>query len=175
MVRGADPILSQIRQFTQHEGRDLRYDRLESEPAERGPSRIQALIEVPIAEVPQMVGERFEEKLMDIAADLARQQAQLFFESVARDSKEVGTAYDAAGRPLSGGMLLDIIGQVQEEFDERGRSQSQFVIHPDMSPALRRAGEEIENDPALKKRQEEILKRKREEWLARESNRRLVD
>ena len=28
-----------------------------------------------------------------------------------------------------------------------GRSHSQIVIHPDMAPALKRAGEEIENDP----------------------------
>jgi hypothetical protein len=167
--------LAQVRTFTQHEGLNLRYERLQAAPIESGPQRIRIPVELRPEEVPTLVGELFAAKLDGMAKVLVRQEMKHLFDKVEHDSKEVGTALDAGGKPLTGEVLLDALSLAQEEFDEDGRSHSQIVIHPDMAPALKRAGEEIENDPALKQRQEEILERKRNEWRARESNRKLVD
>lgn len=175
MVRASDPILAQVKSFTQHEGLNLRYERFQAAPIESGPQRIQVPVELKPEEVPTLVGEQFSARLDGIAKVVVRQEMKHFFDKVERDSKEVGTALDAEGKPLTGAMLLDALSLPQGEFDEDGHSHSQIVIHPDMAPALKRAGEEIENDPALKQRQEEIFERKRNEWRARESNRKLVD
>ena len=57
MVRASDPILAQVRTFTQHEGLNLRYERLQAAPIESGPQRIQIPVELEPEEVPTLVGE----------------------------------------------------------------------------------------------------------------------
>jgi hypothetical protein len=63
----------------------------------------------------------------------------------------------------------------EESFDKTGKPTNTFVIHPDMFPALKKASEEVENDPELKGRLESINRRKFEQWIARENRRKLVD
>jgi hypothetical protein len=73
MVRASDPILAQVRTFTQHEGLNLRYERLQAAPIESGPQRIQIPVELRPEEVPTLVGELFAAKLDGMAKVLVRQ------------------------------------------------------------------------------------------------------
>ena len=170
-----DPVLSQIKSFSQHEGRDLRYERVDAPIKESGPEVIQAKFEVLLADVPFLLGEKLDAKMEEMAKELAAQQAGMLFRRVEEDCKELGTAVNADGAPLSAELILDMIGSVQADFGPDGKPLGQFVIHPDMVPALKKAGEEFERDPELQRKHGEILERQRAEWVTRQSNRKLVD
>lgn len=174
-IDNIDPILSKVRRFTQHEGRSMRYERIDAPPAESGPEEITAPFQVLLSDVPDLVGRKLHDKLEEMAQELAKQQAKMFFRRVAETCDEVGNSIHANGQPLTAERILEMLERVQMNFGPDGKPTGEFVIHPDMAPAVKKAGEELERDPELKRRHDEIVRRKREEWVARESNRKLVD
>ena len=174
-VATGDPVLSQIRQFIQHEGRQMRYQQYGGGTVQDDPEEIGAKFKITIADVPFLVGAKLDSKLEEVAQDLISQSAKAFFRRVGESCQKAGTAIDAGGKPVSAEMLLEMIAAVQTEFGPDERPTNSFVIRPDMEPALKKAAEQLENDPALKQRHAEITERQREAWAARESNRKLVD
>jgi len=170
-----DPVLSQIKRFTQHEGQEFRYERVDAPTTQNGPEVIQSKFEVQVAEVPYLVGEKLEAKIEEMAQELAAQEGKLFFRKVEESCDEVGNSRDVGGQPLSAELLLELIGSVQADFGPDGKPTGQFVIHPDLAPALMKAKEEFDRDPELQRRHAEILERQRAEWTTRQSNRKLVD
>jgi hypothetical protein len=171
----ADSVVSQIKRLSQHEGRDMRYDRIDAPPVEGGPEELGARFEVLVSEVPDLIGLKLDAKIEEIAQEIAKQEANMFFRRVGETCDEVGNTINANGQPLSAELMLKIFSNAQLNFGPDGRPTGQFVIHPDMAPALKRADEELERDPELKRRFEDILRRKREEWATRESHRKLAD
>lgn len=174
-VETGDPVLSQVKRFAQHEGWQMRYEQYGGGTVQEGPEEIGTKFEIPIAEVPFLVGEKLDAKLEEIAQDLISQSAKLFFKKLGESCQKAGTSLDAGGKPVSPEMLLEMISTVQMEFGPDGKPTHSFVIHPDMLPAVKKVAEQLENDPELKRRHAEILERQREAWAARESNRKLVD
>ena len=174
-VNQADSVLAEIKTFTQHEGRDMRYERVDAPPVQSGPEEIGAKFQVSLVEVPDLIGPKLNAKLDEIAQEIAKQQAGMVFRKTEEVCNEVGNAFDADGKPLSAELLLDMLSKVQTDFEPDGSPSGKFVIHPDMVPALKRAAEELERDPELKRRHEDILRRQREEWATRENHRKLVD
>jgi hypothetical protein len=171
----ADSVVSQIKRLSQHEGRDMRYDRIDAPPVESGPEELGARFEVLVSEVPDLIGPKLDAKIEEIAQEIAKQQAKMFFRRVGETCDEVGNTINANGQPLSAELMLEMFSNAQLNFGPDGKPTGQFVIHPDMAPALKRADEELEGDPELKRRFEDILRRKREEWATRESHRKLAD
>lgn len=170
-----DPVLSQIKGFTQHEGREMRYEQHGGGTVQEGFEEIGTGFEIPIADVPFLIGEKLNAKLEEIAQDIIAQSAKRFFKKVGESSEKAGTSMDAGGKPVSAELLLDMTEKMQTAFTSDGSPLGSWIVHPDMLPAMKKASEEIENDPELKRRQADILERQREAWIARESNRKLVD
>ncbi len=175
-IEAADPVVSQIKAFTQHEGQRMRYERLDAPSAEINESEdVGAPFQVLVSEVPDLIGANLDAKIEALAQDVAKNRSAFFFRRFQETCDEVGNAVHAGGKPLSAELLLEMLDKVQVDFGPDGKPTGQFVIHPDMAPALKKAAEELERDPELKRRHEDILRRQREEWAARESNRKLVD
>jgi DNA topoisomerase IB len=174
-VRRGDPILSKIKGFTQHEGTQLRYEQQGGTTVQEGFEKIGMEFQVPIADIPDLAGEKLNAKLDEMARELTSQEAKAFFKKMGEICEAAGTSLDAGGQPATPEMLLDMMDKVQMEFEPDGKPSQSFVVHPDTVPALQKIAEQIENDPKLKRRNEEILERQREAWLARESNRKLAD
>lgn len=174
-VDSADPVVSQVKRFRQHEGREMRYERIDAPPVQNGPEEIGAKFQILLSEVLDLTGAKLDAKIDEMAQDLSKQQAAMFFRRVQETCDEVGNSVDAGGQPLTAERLLEMLSKVQLDFGPDGKPKGQFVIHPDMAPALRKAGEDLERDPELKRRYEDIERRQREEWASRESNRKLVD
>jgi hypothetical protein len=170
-----DPLLAQIKRFTQHEGAEMRYEQHGGGVVQEGFEKIGAQFEVLITDVPTLVGEKLDAKLEEIAQQIRSQSAKAFFKKMGESCQKAGTSIDAGGKPVSPEMLLEMMSTVQMEFGPDGKPTLSFVIHPDMLPAAKKVGEQIENDPELKRKHEEIIERQREAWAARESNRKLAD
>jgi hypothetical protein len=174
-VDTGDPVLAELRKFTQHEGTQMKYAAHGGETHQEGAEGIGAHFEVAITDVPDLFGEKLDAKLEEIAQELISQSARVFFKKLAESCEKAGTSFDGGGKPVSPEMLLEMESRMQVEFRSDGRPSHSIIIHPDMFPAVKKVTEEIENDPELKRRRTEILKRQREAWVARESNRKLVD
>ena len=88
-----------------------------------------------------------------------------------------GTSNDVKA---SGGNLVEQIFESLEkihlDFDANGQpNQLQTIAAPQMAKRLKAAHEKIDNDPKLKKRHDDLIDRKREEFRDREASRKLVD
>ena len=68
-------------------------------------------------------------------------------------------------------------GMKEFEFDEQGRPKNNWLcpLPPKLFKTLQQKIQEWEKDPQKKKRSEEFMQRKREEFYAKEANRKLVD
>jgi hypothetical protein len=175
LVDTGDPVLRQIKGFNQHEGQKMQYEQQGYGTVQDDFERIGTQFEIPIGDVPNLVGEKLDATLAAIAEDLVRQSAKLFFDKMDQTCDLAGTSVDARGKPFSPELFLEMISTPQLEFGRDGKPESTFVMHPDMVPTMKKVAEQIENDPELKRRHTEILERQREAWAARESNRKLVD
>ena len=95
------------------------------------------------------------------------------FKAVDHATQETGNVLQAKG-PLTPDDLFRIISMVQIEFRRDGKMDYHFVAGPNMYKQMVQVFKEIEAHPALMKQFNDIISKKKEEWHAREANRKLV-
>ena len=68
-----------------------------------------------------------------------------------------------------------MLEKIYIDFDEAGNpGQLMCPVNPELYPSIAKAIAQAEADPANERRYQAIIERKREEWYAREGNRKLV-
>ena len=76
------------------------------------------------------------------------------------------------GKPLSVNSLFEVLEKIDRDFDEAGNpNELSVVAHPERLSSISKVISQAEADP---NRYQAIMERKKEEWRARESNRKLV-
>jgi hypothetical protein len=68
-----------------------------------------------------------------------------------------------------------MLEKMEMECEENGEPAFSLVMHPDMAEVVRKRMQEWENDRDFQDRYTAVIRLKREAWLDRESNRKLVD
>ena len=115
------------------------------------------------------------EKLDAAAQEMAATQARHFYEMMSEGVQKVGNTVDGGGQRFSAELFLEAIEKIWIEFNADGSPQMPTVhISPNQADDVKRMIERHENEPALKKRFDAIMMKKREEWRAREADRKLV-
>jgi hypothetical protein len=84
---------------------------------------------------------------------------------------KAGASFRGATREELATRLLEVMQDMQLDFDEDGKPSGVFIVHPDSYQVLK----SLEDDEELARRVEAIFEEKKREWLRRESYRRLVD
>lgn len=109
------------------------------------------------------------------ARDMHGQMTKHLFEVVEQMCQEVGNVVDGMGRPFAE-VFIEMMEKTDMSFEPDGtRSPGQsMVLHPDTFERIRPELEAMEADPDIQRRVREIENRKREEWRAREADRKLV-
>lgn len=91
-----------------------------------------------------------------------------FFKFMERVTTESGQVVDGRGQPLSHDLILDVLEKLAIDFDAHGSPEMPTIVaHPDSIKSLG------EPTPAQLKRRDEIIERKRREFLARRRVRKL--
>jgi hypothetical protein len=170
-----DPILGQIKRMVQHEGKQHLYEQVGTGMVSQEYQEVSSKLEIPIAEIPTMKLDGIVAKIDAAAEEMLGQMKQSFFKAVGEASSKAGNDVDSGGQPFSSEKFLEAIEKVQMEFDKTGQPSMIFVTHPDMTEQIQKEAERFENEPELKKRHEEILRKQHAAWTARENNRQLVD
>ncbi|GEM_PF-403690 len=157
-----------------HEGNRLRVVRADGSIDESELEKASAEMSIKLEDIPGLTLEKRLAMLNDQADQIASQISKGLFEGLKRELDKAGQAVDQRGRTLDAEAVFSVLEKIQFEFDETGGHEIAVVLHPDLAPKMMDVLKQIESDPILRKRYEEIITRKRMEWRDREAARKLV-
>ncbi len=115
------------------------------------------------------------EKIGLTAIEMATQQSKMTFDFIDEEVDKVGNKIDTKGKkPIDA--YLEGLEKILIDFDQKTQMPKlpRIVTSPDAAVAFAKDLEKLQVDPVYRNRYEEILERKKEEWIVRESNRKLV-
>ncbi len=118
-------------------------------------------------------------KYSDAAITTAEQVNKSLFDDLRKVAESTGNLHDAKGKPFTTEEFLKMLEKTNLYFDENGECQIDVCAGKDLHEVMTKTFSELEKNPDEKAKFEEqfsrIIKKKKEEWYARESNRKLVD
>ena len=176
MIR-KEPLLGAVSRFSVHEGKEgetLRSDGTRTEFSLRASDADMHLTREEMRHPNlKMLLQRISEMAEKIAAD----QVSYMLSQIDQAVREAGNVTDAKGRPFGKDTFLEALSKVEVSFDSitGAPNAPSLLIDPSKQEEFQRALAKMESDPDFHQRYAEIMKRKREEWDARESRRVLVD
>jgi hypothetical protein len=178
-VQAKSPLRMLGSRITQHEGTLHSYEQITDSgirSVTEGLQEVAIPIEVPIEEIPELVGDKLFARIDAIAEDAARQVSQLTFRKMDEVTRESGMVVDAAGGPPTQEIWLQMFENMEIDFDpSTGKPEVTIVMHPVMAEAMQKLWGEWQTDAGFMKRYNELLTQKREAWRDRESRRKLVE
>jgi hypothetical protein len=153
--------LSELRPMMMHEGKAMSFTR-----ADGSKDKI----------VPKLMEATLNEKLQEAADQLATQKVQLFTKVFEEATDAIGNVVKTDGKPFDSTHLYQMIEKVQIDFDSTGRPiMPSFVVgRGEQIDQVRAVMTQIDADDVLRAKFEKLLVKKREEWRAREADRKLV-
>lgn len=168
-------IFNKVPKQTIHEGTRLRMVRADGTIEESDLKQASAEMSVHMDDVPRMTVEQRITKINDMAEQMARQMGQQLFGSLSETLDKAGQTVDRKGQPLDAEAILSVMEKIEIEFDETGKHKElSIVVPPALESKAKQAFEQLQTDPELSKRYEEIMTRKRMAWRDREASRKLV-
>ena len=158
-----------------HEGNKTVVMREDGSIDEENLESIAVKLEVKFDEVEKMNHEMVLDKIGRAAQEMASGMAKLFYEGLTKSADEVGNVISADGKPFSIDLFFEMLEKIHVDFDEEGNPiQLMCPVNPKLLPSIAKTISQAKADPANDRRYQAIIERKREEWRARESNRKLV-
>jgi len=135
----------------------------------------EAEFKVSVDELPTMTREQLIAKVDNAAEDLARQQVERAVGVLNEAIETVGNTLQMGGEPFQEEHLFRALEKISIDFDESGQPYlPALVMGPSMAERATEVVGRVTSEPDLRRRYEQIISAKREEWRARESHRKLV-
>ena len=130
---------------------------------------------VSVDEIPTLTLDQLTAKMGKAVEDLARQQFEGAIAEVGRAVDRIGNTLNMGGEPLCEEHIFRALERIAIEFDEAGQPRMPTLMTgPLQGERVNEVLGRIESQPHLRRRFDQVLSRKREEWRARESCRKLV-
>lgn len=174
-VEQLSPFASLPKAFIQHEGHLTSYPQDGFGQTTEGFEHFEVPIEVKVEELRNLVGEKLLEKIDAVAEEMARKTSEHGYRVLDKATEKAGNVMNANGEPFDPTMFLAMLEKVDITFDSDGKPDLVVLMHPEMLRSIQERLPGWDEDPLFKKRYEELLASKKEVWLDRESNRKLVD
>ena len=132
-------------------------------------------LQVRPADVETMTLEMTLHKTNEVIEEMAETEAKSVYEQIIKSVNEVGNIVSGDGKPFSMDLFFETLEKISIDFDKAGNPEPLTpVVNSDLWPSVEKVLSQAKADPEDDKRYKEIIERKREEWRARESNRKLV-
>lgn len=142
---------------------------------ERNLEEITAELQVKFEEVEEMPHEMVINKINGVTEEMVGKIKRSFYEQIEKSAGEVDNVVSADGKPFSMDLFFELLEKIDIDFDEAGNpSGLAFVAGPKLYPTVAKVIAQAKTDPENDRRYKTIIERKREEWRAREGNRKLV-
>lgn len=171
-------FLNQIDLHIIHEGHAQTYQTVDNETVEQSLKLIQSSYNLSYEEIKKLKISDILKHVEEIAAELAEQQRELALQRMKEEVDKVGNVVDAKNKSFAESSL-EMLEKMQIDFDETRDKPHlpTMIVHPDTGKKLIEEERSMSEEEKLtyEQRQQEILSRKYEEYILRESNRKLVD
>jgi hypothetical protein len=107
-------------------------------------------------------------------ADMVQKQTHFIRERMSTEIPASQTL-DAKGRKFDAQVVIEMLEKMQIDFYPDGTPHEIFLDGPVFTPERMAAvDKEFESNPELKRKFDEMMEKKKEEWRAREADRKLV-
>jgi hypothetical protein len=172
----ASPILSQIRVRPQRDGRDSSFQDEQGNIQRIDYQKASVTTWLKLEEACGMTIEAFTEHSKETGFRMGSEAVRQITEKISKAAKETGNVFAYKGGPITPSLFLEILEKVIINFAVDGTP-----IWPSFDPTSQ-ADAQVQSqwpewleDQEFQTRLKKIIKRKREEFYAREACRRLVD
>jgi hypothetical protein len=173
-ARQVSPFLSAVQVRYIHEGRGMKITRADDTESESKVQQLSAIMQIGFAEIEHLTFEKVIQKFDELVVDMVRKQAGFAMERISEDLPASQTV-DAKGEPLTPQVMYDLFERIELEYNPDGTIQPLHVVGQLFTPEKMKAmKEQIEADPEMNKKFDDLMRRKKETWLAREADRKLV-
>jgi hypothetical protein len=173
-AREVSPLLNAVQVRYIHEGRGMKVTRADNSESESKIHQLSAMGEIKFDEIPDLTFEAVIRKFDEITIDMARQQINFAMERISDELPESQTI-DAKGQRLSPEIMYRMFDAIDLEYNPDGTPQPLHLLgHLFTEEKLLSVQAEIKADPEMNRKFDELMKRKKEDWLAREAARKLV-
>jgi hypothetical protein len=157
-----------------HEGRSMKITRADRSESTSGMEQLSAYLEIKFDEIKNLTLQKAIEKHDAMIADMVQKQTHFIRERMSSEIPESQTL-NAKGRKFDAQVVIEMLEKMQIDFHPDGRPHEIFVDGPVFTPERMTAvDKEFESNPELKRRFDEMMEKKKEEWRAREADRKLV-
>lgn len=157
-----------------HEGRAMKIRRPDLTESASEVKAVSAEMQVRFDEIPDLTIEQVLAKFNAVVVEMSGKQAGVALDRISEEIPPAQTV-DAKGRKLDAEMVLEMLGKIELEFYPDGRPHELHPVGGQFSPERLAAIEaEFQASPPLQKRYKQLIEKKRDEWRAREADRKLV-
>ncbi len=172
----SSPFLGMLNKSIIHEGRDpiLVNEELGSEEIVVL-KESSAIYEIDLRTVSSRSLKDIYNDFKSMAENIASDQSQHAIKELDRTLAKVGNVMDMAGKPFTPDSFIAMMEKIWIDFDCDGMPRlPQIVVGPDAENAVLAMFQKLDEEP-YKTRMNELMAKKHEEYLERESHRTLVD
>lgn len=173
----SEPFLARIPKYVLHEGTGTTLQRADNSADTTTMQEAGAGLVFAREEMKSLSFEGLVAKLSQVAKDLAEQQAGHVFSKIDEAVAKVGNLVDAQGKAFGKAVFLEVLEQLQVNFDRNtGRPTGPGLVIPrSRAKEFLAEIETWESDPDFHRQFDEIMAKKKVEWRAREDRRELAD
>lgn len=162
----------QVRHY--HEGRAMKVVRDDQSESKSDMQQLSTQLEIKLDEIEDLTLDKAIQKHDVMILDMVSKQANFIRERMSSEIPE-SQSINAKGGKLNAELILEMKDKMQVAFNPDGTPQEIFFDGHLFTPdAIAAVEQEFQNSPELQKRHEDLMAKKREEWRAREADRKLV-
>ena len=129
-----------------------------------------SMMEIRVDEYNDMTQTDVLERVSDVADDLLAQRDRHIIHTLDEVVEKTGNVFNVKSNPDS---LIDALSSMEMEFDS-GTPKIHLLVHPSKRAEVEELWRQIETDPRLKRKMDNLMDVKRREWRDREALRKLV-
>lgn len=170
----SDGLMREIRAHLIHEGTASAIQRspTDSEKTEMFAAQAEATMhfdEIEAVDVNYII-----RKADEIAGQFGRKFSESLFKTMDDVTTKTGQRVDARGAPLTNEMIMEMLSMMPIEFEKSQHGDIAIVIAPEMLPRFQMLERELNENPELRKKMNDLMDQKRNEFREREINRNLA-
>lgn len=156
-----------------HEGRAMKITRADQSESTSGMEKLSVHLEIEFDEIENLTLQKAIEKHDAMIADMVQKQTHFIRERMSSEIPESQTL-NAKGRRFDAQVVIDTLEKMQIEFYPDGTPHEIFLDPSPTPETMAAVDKEFESNPELKRKFDEMMEKKKEEWRAREADRKLV-
>jgi hypothetical protein len=113
-------------------------------------------------------------KIIELADQFETQLSKTLLQTFDDVTRATGQVVDARGQPLTNEVVLEMLSKMAIDFEGSKHGDLTLVTPPQMVPTFRKLDMEFKTNREIRKKFDDLMEKKRDEFREREINRNLV-